>query len=498
MFKLAGMCIRKLSLICVLTCIGLCAMAQLKNPGFELGRDTLPSLPQNWSIGIVAGYTVNLDGHTAYAGKSSLKINGKDTLSLKTVITFAQKIDYEVAGVKRIKLTAYIKTNNAKGTAAIFCRVFDGNDKRIAFQNSEMQKISITGTTDWKKYTLLVTLPPGTKQIAPGGYVSGGGEVWFDDLEIADVPIPTTPPSAIAKSFIDEVIGVIKAHAIYADSVNWVKVQKDVDELSKGLVTVDDAQPVITYIIDQLHAAGDVHTFMQSKEAANDYATRNVSRTRPEAKLLPGDIGYITVPGFGSTSDTAVVSFATRIQMLIQNLDTQNNIKGWIVDLRSNNGGNMWPMIAGLGPLIGNGTLGYFVVPSLKAKAEDAWFYKDGVSGNSTSRSAVVKPYYELKKPDQKIAVLVSPRTASSGEMTALTFTGKPNTRLFGQATGGYTTGNRNYKLSTGQVLVLASTLVADRTHKRYFGKIIPDVVVEPSQNDELILKAAMEWINAN
>ena len=37
-------------------------------------------------------------------------------------------------------------------------------------------------------------------------------------------------------------------------------------------------------------------------------------------------------------------------------------MKGWIVDLRGNFGGNMWPMLLSVEPLIGNGTLGYFVV----------------------------------------------------------------------------------------------------------------------------------------
>ena len=31
--------------------------------------------------------------------------------------------------------------------------------------------------------------------------------------------------------------------------------------------------------------------------------------------------------------------------------------------LRGNGGGNMWPMIAGVGPLLGEGPLGYFIGP---------------------------------------------------------------------------------------------------------------------------------------
>ena len=34
---------------------------------------------------------------------------------------------------------------------------------------------------------------------------------------------------------------------------------------------------------------------------------------------------------------------------------------GWIVDLRTDGGGNMWPMMAGLGPILGEGIMGWIV-----------------------------------------------------------------------------------------------------------------------------------------
>jgi hypothetical protein len=54
--------------------------------------------------------------------------------------------------------------------------------------------------------------------------------------------------------------------------------------------------------------------------------------------------------------------FAVQTQELICSLD-QVHPGGWIVDLRGNSGGDMWPMVAGLGPIIGDGVLGAFVAP---------------------------------------------------------------------------------------------------------------------------------------
>ena len=79
--------------------------------------------------------------------------------------------------------------------------------------------------------------------------------------------------------------------------------------------------------------------------------------------------------------------------------------------------------------------------------------------------------------------------------MTSITFTGNPNAKLIGQLTAGYTTANRGFPLSTGAMLYLATGYVANRNHKKYFGKMSPDILVEPSQNDDAINKAAMDWL---
>ena len=36
--------------------------------------------------------------------------------------------------------------------------------------------------------------------------------------------------------------------------------------------------------------------------------------------------------------------------------------RGWVVDLRDNTGGNMWPMLAAIAALLPDGVLGYFVL----------------------------------------------------------------------------------------------------------------------------------------
>ncbi|MGZ4012264.1 MAG: S41 family peptidase, partial [Flavisolibacter sp.] len=146
-------------------------------------------------------------------------------------------------------------------------------------------------------------------------------------------------------------------------------------------------------------------------------------------------------------------------------------------------GGNMWPMIDGLNALIKDGIIGYFVFP--KSKKKIPW-----ISRNTANN-------YKLKNTNIRIAVLIDSLTASSGEMTAISFIGLSNVRVFGVPSAGYTTANKTYELSDGTLLLLAASYAADRTKKLYLGKILPDVTIEDNPNttaDETV-EAAKKWL---
>ncbi len=70
------------------------------------------------------------------------------------------------------------------------------------------------------------------------------------------------------------------------------------------------------------------------------------------------------------------------------------NLLGWIVDLRWNSGGNMWPMIAGIGPLLGNGTYGYFIDEN-----ESSWGYQNGASVINGNPVVAISSPYKLLNP---------------------------------------------------------------------------------------------------
>ncbi len=60
----------------------------------------------------------------------------------------------------------------------------------------------VSGTSDWKKYEIVLDVPPESRVIILGVSLFGKGQIWVDDLRFEDVglDVPTTgqkPPKQI-------------------------------------------------------------------------------------------------------------------------------------------------------------------------------------------------------------------------------------------------------------------------------------------------------------
>jgi C-terminal processing protease CtpA/Prc len=82
----------------------------------------------------------------------------------------------------------------------------------------------------------------------------------------------------------------------------------------------------------------------------------------------------------------------------------------------------------------------------------------------------------------------------------AISFTGRPRARSFGEHTAGFSTSNERYRLSDGAALFLCVGIEADRTGYRYPDGIDPDVKLptpdsRPTEEKDAVLQAAEDWI---
>ncbi|HWW38109.1 S41 family peptidase [Pedobacter sp.] len=484
----------KIVLLSLFMLTGFLGYSQMKNGGFESRNTAYPDSLAGWSFKGKPGFKMNLDNKIKFEGNFSLKVSG-DKIDDGQFQSFSQEIAVEGSRVQRKLISCYIKTADVMAKIGVWCQVWDEKDKVIGFESFDTQHTVVHGTTDWKKYTLPITVLEGAKKLVVGGFLMGNGLVWFDDFHLEEAQTMSIQPSTEVVKYIDEFNGVIKKNSIYKDSLDWKRINRDIAALSNGLQTISDTRVLTDYMIRELRKVGDNHSFIQNKTQTQTSVT-GASPEKPISKLLENGIGYIMVPGFSSAHYPSILEFATTIQNQIKKLDEENDIKGWIVDLRTNTGGNMHPMIAGLGPLLREGDLGYFISGERNREKRQRWYYKEGREGIEKGTNVRVNSYYKLKDSKNKIAVLIGNRTCSSGEMTAISFIGANNTRLFGEPSGGYVTSNSMFWLSDGATLLLATGFVSDTNKKIYWKRIIPDVMVKSDSDTDLILKAAEEWLH--
>jgi carboxyl-terminal processing protease len=296
---------------------------------------------------------------------------------------------------------------------------------------------------------------------------------------------PSGTPSAAVTTYLNSIIDLARAHSINRQTIDWTAYRNAVFAEAGGAQTIAELTPAIRVAITLLR---DGHSSYRSASGATIFVSlRSCSAPAPVALSPPSNIGWVAVGGFSGTIEQAN-AFARQIQDTIASRD-RDDLIGWIVDLRSNGGGNMWPMIAGLGPILGEGPLGYFLAPT---GAETLWEYRNGSSISGGFAVTTVNPPYTLKRPAPRVAVLSDNRIASSGEATLIAFLRRPNTRSFGQATCGLSTANATHPLSDGATLTLTTSLMADRAKTPFGDSIPPDELIDDPTRT---IQRATEWL---
>jgi hypothetical protein len=93
---------------------------------------------------------------------------------------------------KRLRMTAWLKTENVTGWAGIWMRIDGPNRKSLGFDN--MQERPLKGTLDWKRYAIVLDVPEESIHVAFGVMLNGNGQIWADDVcfETVSRDVPTT------------------------------------------------------------------------------------------------------------------------------------------------------------------------------------------------------------------------------------------------------------------------------------------------------------------
>lgn len=316
--------------------------------------------------------------------------------------------------------------------------------------------------------------------------IACGGETTTDP--------PANPKviSVVAEAYLNQALNYMQNNSIKRHEINWPLFRRQAIAQAGAARRPADTYDAIRFALREL---GDGHSFFRPPgEQSQAGPVPPLASAAGAATLFDDEIGYVSVAAFSGGGDEAD-ALATQYHRLIEGLDTLG-VCGWVVDLRGNTGGNMWPMIAGVGPIVGEGVLGFFVDPD---SVVNTWTYEHGTSRNDGYINTRVDGPYRLLKEGPPVAVLTDGQTASSGEATAIAFRGRPETKSFGQETWGVSTANRSFVLSDGAMLFLTVSTMADRTGLLYGGKIPPDQIVAGAKTgdpaSDAPMAAAVDWL---
>lgn len=316
-----------------------------------------------------------------------------------------------------------------------------------------------------------------------------------------DTSAPAEPEYALgpaAEAYLIKALDIMERHSIKRHEIEWVAFRQETLEDGGDAQTPEETYEALRAALLRL---GDNHSDFvppPSQPPAGASAPTGSgapSRAEPSAVTLVPGMGYVDVPAF-SGGGSAGDRHATTYHRLIEEVDGTQATCRWIVDLRGNTGGNMWPMLAGVGPILGDGIVGYFIDPD---RVVLAWFYRGGDASLTEAVLASAEMPYRLREPLVHVAVLTDSLTASAAEAVAIAFKGRPDTRSFGQPTFGVSTANSAFRLSDGALMILTISTMVDRDGTRYGQEVVPDELItgtktgDPATDD--VLRAAFEWI---
>lgn len=279
---------------------------------------------------------------------------------------------------------------------------------------------------------------------------------------------PTPATKVTPTEHLEELLRLMEAEAANARRVDWAQARADVVAAAGAARSIPDTYSAIAVALNRLddfesHYRGADGILIGPSPEPVCLPAAN------ETPSLPETIGYVRLNGCPCLGP-AVDQYAEAIQQAIRTAD-KPGLVGWIVDLREDGGGNMWPMIAGLGPIYGEGIIGWIVYNNREYERE----YRAGAALSLNEVFARVAVPYTLIRPSPKVAVLTADTTNSAGEAITVFFKGRPERRSFGAPTCGHHHLLEDFRMSNGATLTLKTGHNADQLKRTYAGRVVPD-----------------------
>lgn len=325
----------------------------------------------------------------------------------------------------------------------------------------------------------------------------------FSNTLFGQLPVPA-----------DSVYAFIKYNSVFRNNVDWKVIDTAFKTQISNAKSLSDTMKCFVSVLERLN---DVHTqlFLNNQYYGNypGFDDTTLAWLRPlndksilltnkiYTKKISERIAYVRVPSVQVYDHKQINKFAQALYDSINKLSSKK-IYGFIVDLRLNGGGNIYPMLSGLSPLLGDNVVGFET--DINDSIVRKWELKKGNFIIGTYQSTYIKQSYNPKLVHIPVVVLIGPITKSSGSMTAIAFKERPGTIFIGEPTAnGYTTSNGYFQFAPNLTANFATNFVADRTKNIYKTTVTPNITVYHGDNfDDLMkdekIRLAIQWLTDN
>lgn len=292
----------------------------------------------------------------------------------------------------------------------------------------------------------------------------------------ASVPGPAAvlDPARYATDALD----MMEFGGYYVDPRTWPAQRAEAERLTRGAPDTAATYPALRAA---LAAAGGEHSeFLPPGAPLSD---ADPVEPTPSVTTTPDGVSTVSLPELVSGDPQALQRYADITAAGLARAGPPTSC-GWVVDLRGNGGGNMWPMLAGLSPLLPDGPMLSFVANTGERTEVRI---EGGTALVGTEPQASVDDATLSTRP---VAVLQDGDTASSGEAALLALRGRPNVLTIGSGSAGYSSANMSVPMPDGATMVLTTAVYVDRSGQVFGGEIAPDLPA----SDPVV--AARTWLH--
>lgn len=146
-----------------------------------------------------ANYAFGVDDQIFHLGTKSGVLFSTGDVGEGQFGTIMQSFQADIYKGKRIKLSCYLKTEQVDKCGA-WCRIDNASGDTIQFDN--MDNRSITGTTEWNYYSIVLDVPVQSTSIHFGVLLAGKGKVWADGFRFEEVDDSVPSTNMMATEFL--------------------------------------------------------------------------------------------------------------------------------------------------------------------------------------------------------------------------------------------------------------------------------------------------------